>query len=73
MRDPNKPLTNHTDAFLDYYKHSAAAYERVGSVLGKFEFMVDLASTRAIDALPIPTECVIIQFPIRHPQPDGVA
>lgn len=67
------PVTEATDRYLDYSKHSQEAYEHANHVLGAFEFAVQLATQRALEQLEIP-EAVVIPFPRRGTfLPDGAA
>lgn len=67
-------ITPGVDAYLDYHKHSAQSYERAAAVMQKWEHMVGLATSRALEELSTPTECVVIPFPVRpNPPADGCA
>lgn len=64
-------LTNHMDAYLDHHNHSPQAMERVIDVLNKFDFMVTLATNRALEELPLPYTPEPVQelakvLPFRH-------
>lgn len=61
------------DNYLDSHRHSMEAHRHVIGVMDKFEFMVGLATDRALaDLQPSPERpegAVIIQFPNRMQQP----
>lgn len=59
------------DAFLDEQEHSEEAYQKVERAIDKFDFMVELAVSRALAEIygehpyePTDQEAVIIEFPI---------
>lgn len=54
-----KRITPQADAYLDYHRHSAEAYDHVAQVIAKTEHMVNLAMQRATDELAIPSTNVI--------------
>lgn len=69
-------LTHHMDAYLDLHDHSEASLATVINVLTKFDYMVSLATERALEALPlpqtddVPVMAVVLQFPCELPYPD---
>lgn len=55
------PVTNAFETYLSYYEGSPEATAHAVAVLQQFEWMVDLAVSRAVDALYVPTNVVEIK------------
>lgn len=69
-------LTHTADRYLDYYNHSPEAYEQVCDVLNKFEFLVELAMSRAIQILELPDTpqplAIVLPFKREHNNPRDI-
>lgn len=66
-----QPLSFRVEAFLSVNDYSQESLVRVRDVLAKFDWMVSLATTRALDALPLPDVTEPVQalakvLPFRH-------
>lgn len=56
--------------YLKYHQHSIDALTHVRDVLSRFEFMVDLNRSRALEALYIPSN--VVQLRLVETPPDMV-
>lgn len=69
-------LTHRMDAYLDSNGHSEPSLIHVINVLVKFDYMVSLATERALEALPLPQTddvphmATVLQFQRELPYPD---
>lgn len=60
------------DAYLDVHNRSEDATDHARNVMTRFEFMVSLATERALNALPLPAddcqaEATVLPFPYERP------
>lgn len=56
-------LTDHSDAYLEYYHNTAQANDNVMRAMSKWYHMVELATERAIEELSLPDSNVYQMFP----------
>lgn len=56
-------LTDHSDAYLEYYHNTQQANENVMRAMSKWYHMVELATERAIEELELPPSNVYQMFP----------
>lgn len=55
-------LTEYTDAYLDFHRHSPEAYEMVLTVMHRWEWTIDLATDRAKEDLFVPDNVIQVDF-----------
>lgn len=55
-------LTEISDTYLDYHKHTPEAYARVLEIMNHWEFMLELNTRRAKEELYVPSNVIEVDF-----------